>query len=366
MAPECPHFGFCGGCSYQDIPYEVQVAEKSAVLEKMIGRAVEVVPSPVAYGYRNRMDFVCAFGRTGFRMRKRYKEVVDLTDCKLLPTRFLPLFLKLKAAIKEHGIETYDYLTHKGYLRYLIFRVAANTDGMLVSFVTASEDEKILPLIEIAAKEASSVHWLVHEGLADLSFGRIHRTFNEPFITEKIGDISFMIGPNTFFQNNGYLCSKLFDEAKQYVQGRVLDLFCGTGAISLYIASNADTVYGVELVDESIVLAKENARRNGIWNVSFSTADVGEWLKTQRGCRDYDTVVVDPPRIGLGGKICRRLCRMEMERIVYVSCNPATLRDDIQFLSEKFELVSIKGFDMFPQTPHVECVALLVKKKGID
>jgi 23S rRNA (uracil-5-)-methyltransferase RumA len=360
--PACPHFGFCGGCLYQDVPYEVQVANKSKILSEMVGRDVEVVPSPQSYGYRNRMDFVCAFEKIGFRVRKQYKEVVDLTDCKLLPARFLPLFLKIKAAIKQHEIVTYNYLSHKGYLRYVIFRVSANTNDLLVSFVTATEENHIQPLIDIAIEEATSVHWLVHEGLADLSYGRIHKTFKEPFMEEKIGEITYSIGPNTFFQNNGFLCAELFNAVKKEVGGVVLDLFCGTGAISLYIASSVETVFGVELVSEAIDFAKTNAVRNGITNATFLAADVGEWLKTQRGCADYKTVVVDPPRIGLGGKICRRLKRMEMDKIVYVSCNPSTLRDDIAFLSEKFEVVSAKGFDMFPQTPHIECVAVLKKK----
>jgi len=363
--PECPHLGFCGGCLYQDIPYDTQVAQKAQILTEMLGLSVEVVPSPRPYGYRNRMDFVCAFGKTGFRVRKQYKEVVDLTDCRLLPTRFLPLFLKIKAAIKSNEILTYNYLSHKGYLRYVIFRVAANTNDLLVSFVTASEENHIQPLIDIAMEEATSVHWLVHEGLADLSYGRIYKSYKAPFMEEKIGSICYSIGPNTFFQNNGFLCAELFNAVKAEVSGVVLDLFCGTGAISLYIASAVQSVFGVELVSDAIDLAKANAERNGVLNATFLAADVGEWLKTQRGCATYNTVVVDPPRIGLGGKICRRLKRMEIEKIVYVSCNPSTLRDDIAFLSEKFEVVSIKGFDMFPQTPHVESVAVL-KKRVID
>ncbi len=358
----CPHFGFCGGCLYQEIPYEIQLEEKQEKLVRMFDLPIEIVGSPKQYGYRNRMDFVCAFGKVGFRARGQYKTVVDLTDCKLLPERFLPLFLKLKQEISNKEIATYDYLSHKGYLRYMIFRLSANTNDLMVSFVTASNDEAVMPLINMARNDASSVNWLIHDGLADISFGKVHQWFGKPFIEEQIGSCKFKIGPNTFFQNNGFLCSKLFDEVKASVSGNVLDLYCGTGAISLYIASSVPFVRGVELSEESIESAKENALLNGLTNVSFEASEVREWLRTRRGCSDYETVVVDPPRIGLGGKIIRRLKRMEMKKIVYVSCNPSSLRDDIGFLSDLFDVQSIKAFDMFPQTPHVECVAVLVKK----
>lgn len=359
--PECSHFGSCGGCLYQNIPYEEQVVQKEEKLKETLGVAVSVTPSPISYNYRNRMDFVSAFGKIGFRVRGQYKTVVDLKECHLLPQRFLPLFLKLKEAVVEYNIPQYDYLKHKGYLRYIVFRVAANTDDLLVSFVTATEEELIKPLIVIAKEEATSVNWLVHEGVSDLSSGRVYKTYNKDHITEKIGDIVYKIGANTFFQNNGFLCNQLFDEVRKNVEGRVLDLFCGTGAISLYVADKAESVFGVELVQESIEMAEENCLTNNISNCRFLTANVAEWIKTEAGLSNYDTIIVDPPRIGLGGKICRRISRLNMKKIIYVSCNPSTLRDDIAFLGDNFELTSIKGFDMFPQTPHIECVAVLKK-----
>lgn len=358
--PRCPYFGRCGGCSFQDIAYpDIQLENKRAHLKELFHQEIEILPSPLAYEYRNRMDFVCAFSKVGFRMRGRFKEVVDLEECHLLNERFLPAFRDLRGAIKQLGIPDFNYINHQGYLRYIVFRLSAHTPDMMINLITASKEDIIVPLAERAQRFATSVNWLISDGLADLSCGPVYRTFGKPVIQEKIGSRIYPIGPNTFFQNNAYLAEKLFDCVKSEISGPVLDLFCGVGAISIYIADAAERVLGIEKEEESIRLAKSAAEENGVNNVSFISADAAVWLRENSGNREYPTMVIDPPRAGLGGKTARKIMRLEPEKIIYVSCNPNSFKDDIQFLSGQYALTSLKAFDMFPQTPHVEMVGVL-------
>jgi 23S rRNA (uracil-5-)-methyltransferase RumA len=364
QVPCCRYFGQCGGCSFQDVAYpEAQIESKKKYLKALLGREVEIIPSPIAYGYRNRMDFVCAFSKIGLRQRRRFNEVVDLEECHLINNKFLPLFRELRAAAKESGIRDFNYLNHEGYLRYMVFRLSANAPDMMVSFVTATADEAVLPLLALAEKKATSVNWLINGGLADLSYGPVHQWRNSPVITEKIGKYSYRIGPNTFFQNNGFLAEKLFDHVKAEIKGTTLDLFCGAGAISVYVADAADSVIGVEREEDSLRLAREAAELNAVRNVSFISADAAVWLRENEKSREYQTIIIDPPRAGLGGKTARKILRMGAEKIVYVSCNPVSFRGDLAFLSNSYALESVMGFDMFPQTPHVEVVGVM-KRNG--
>lgn len=362
-APRCPYFGLCGGCSFQDLPYpEGQISLKQKKLHELFDREIDILPSPIAYEYRNRMDFVSAFGRIGFRRKGRFNEVVDLAECHLLPHRFLPVFTKIRASVREHCIQDYDYLTHKGYLRYVVLRVAAQTNDLMVSFVTATDDEQIRPVMERALEAgATSVHHLVHAGLSDISYAPVHCTLGAPAISEKIGLRTYRMGPNTFFQNNAVLAAPLFDFVKANASGKVLDLFCGAGAISLYIADRAEKILGIEREGESITFAQENKTLNNINNVDFLCMDAGEWLKTGPASGEFQTLIIDPPRSGLGGKIAKRITKRDFQRILYVSCNPNSFKDDMQFLSPTYAIKEIKAFDMFPQTPHVEMVGILEK-----
>jgi 23S rRNA (uracil-5-)-methyltransferase RumA len=360
--PRCKHFGQCGGCAFQDRAYlREQLELKKKSLESLFGRPVEVVPSPLAYGYRNRMDFVCAFGKIGLREKGRFNRVVEIDQCLLLPDRAADLFRLLKEGVRANGIPDFNYLNHQGYLRYITLRVAANTPDIMVNFVTATEEEKLMPLLEIARDLASSINWIVQPALADLSYGPIWKSFGQPFFTEKAGPRVYCAGPNTFTQNNALLAPCLFEYIRGHVEGRVLDLYCGMGAISLYVADGVKEVIGVEQEGEALKYAAENRRINGIDNVSFISADVRQYLVENEKTEKFDTVIIDPPRSGLGAKVARKILRMGPKRIVYVSCNPKALAEDLETFIQHYDLEEVRGFDMFPQTPHVEGVIILNK-----
>jgi 23S rRNA (uracil-5-)-methyltransferase RumA len=363
IEPPCPHFNICGGCRFQDVSYpHGQIALKKRSLASLFKKEIEIIPSPRPFEYRNRMDFVCAFSKIGLRERGQFKQVVDIEECFLIRRSIGALLVELRKEIKRTGIPDYNYLNHSGYLRYIVFRAPAFTDDLMVSFITANDEEYLMPIIHLAQKRATSVNWLIHGGLADTSFGRVHRYFNHDHFREKIGDMVFQVGPNAFFQNNAYLVKNLFDVVKEHVKGRVLDLYCGIGSITCYITDACDHVTGVEKEEEAIRCANKNGAVNRVTNADFVCADVRKWL-IENPKHDFQTVVLDPPRAGIGKKISRKIIRLGAEQIVYVSCNPRSFLADLPLFTSAYDLKTVLGFDMFPQTPHVEVVGVLVKKQ---
>jgi len=355
--PACRYFGQCGGCALQDVPYEQQLTAKSQTLQRMLGVEVPIVPSPQPYRYRHRMDFVVAFGKIGLRKRGDFRTVVDLLECHLVSERVSSLLPKLHEYLQQFDIAGYDYIRHRGDLRYLVMRHAFSTDQLMVTAVTASRQTAIAPLLQVLRESAESVVWSVNEGKADVSFGTVQEIYGLEYIRQRIGTLEFLIRPNTFFQNNLLLLDEMVAHVASLAEGYVLDLYCGVGCLGLACAAAAEKVLGVESVEESILLARRNAEINGIANAEFETKDVAEFLRDYRGPTP-DVAIVDPPRSGMMAKAARRLARLKPRRIVYVSCNPKAFVSDVQHL-KGYRLTSARAFDMFPQTPHVELIAVL-------
>lgn len=209
-------------------------------------------------------------------------------------------------------------------------------------------------------EKAVSVYWLKHESLSNHSYGEMVKFLGNPHIIERLGTYQFIIKPDTFFQSNPFLIRKAYDDIKENVYGRTLDLYCGTGIISIYVSDVCKHVIGIELVNSSIEAAKENARLNGVENVLFYADDVGEFLK---GKHRFDVIVIDPPRSGMSKNIIRHIKRVAPKRIVYMSCNPVTQFNDLKGLYDDYKLERpIRAYDMFPQTYHIETLAILSRR----
>lgn len=355
--PRCPYFGTCGGCALQDVEYAAQVQAKETALRQRLGFPVPVVPSPHPYGYRYKMEFVSAFGRLGFRLMGNYRQVVDLRECHLVQPRVSALLEDLHRWIAEFGVEGYDYMRQQGDLRYVVTRHAFSSDQLMVALVTGSTQTRVEPLLERLAGKVESVVWVVNAEITDTAYGQVQRILGQPHIRQRIGRFEFLLGPQTFFQNNLLLAETMFEEIGSHVSGRVMDLFCGVGSIGICCSDRASEILGVESVAESIDLARRNAELNGATKACFVAQDASDFLVSYAGAVP-DTVIVDPPRCGLSPKIIRKLLRMGVGRIVYVSCNPEAFADDL-LRFPNYYLTSIKAFDMFPQTPHLELVAVL-------
>ena len=386
VAAPCRHFGVCGGCRFQDYAYEKQLAAKEAQVRDALVRLggfaeppVEpIVPADREYGYRNKLEY--SFAPTeeglvlGFHRAGRWDEVIDVEECLLTTDVGNAIREAVKRWAREEGLEPYDQETGTGYLRHLVLREGRNTGQALVLLVTAPGerfDADFLVETLTAFPEVRSIHWAVNDRPAEVTNLPSRLLWGEEWIEEELCGLRFRIRPNAFLQTNTAMAERLYglarDAARLTGTETVFDLYCGTGTIGLSFASEAGTVWGVEISEESVACAIENAAANGIENASFFAGNVGQSLEElQEKAGPPDVVVVDPPRAGLAGKALRRTGALRAPRLVYVSCNPTTLASDLAVLRDDFgyRLERCTPVDMFPHTPHIESVSSLVLPSG--
>jgi 23S rRNA (uracil-5-)-methyltransferase RumA len=361
----CPHFPLCGGCQLQHLPYDAQITLKARYLSRLYGRDVSVEPAPSPFHYRARMDFVTTFEKIGLRRRGNFRKIVDITDCMLITPRALDVLRSARRLVAHFELPFFDINRREGFLKYITLRETRYGELMVVLYTNPGSETQHQNL-ERYAEALRSAEWIdsvwcvESTEISDRNQGTRIRHFGAPYIIEEICGLQFAVGPDTFFQNNTGVAEQCFGTILKEVRGeRVLDLYCGVGSITLSLSTLVRDIIGVESVQESVAQAVDNAARNQRTNVRFIGRDVYDYLAAPDG--RFDTVVLDPPRAGLGGKVVRRLLRLEVPRIVYMSCNPMTQADDIKRM-EGYHLESLTGYDMFPQTEHVETVAVLVKQ----
>jgi 23S rRNA (uracil1939-C5)-methyltransferase len=381
VEPSCEHFGECGGCRFQDFAYEAQLEQKHAqvrdALQRLGGFAEppleDIVPcEPEIYHYRNKLEY--SFTRTddgvalGFHRAGRWDEVLDIHRCWLTGDLGNGIRDAVRDWAREEGLQPYSQVDGKGYLRHLVVREARNTGQVLVQLVTGpGEKFETGYLVDVLRKfpEVKSIHWSINDTPSEVTNLPSRLLWGEPWIEEELSGLRFRVRPNAFLQTNSAMAEKLYALAREAAQltgtETVWDLYCGIGTIGLSLARDALTVWGIEVSEESVACALENAELNGITNTAFFAGNVGqvvEELLERSG--PPDVVVVDPPRAGLAGKALRHLGRLGAPRLVYVSCNPTTLAGDGKTLRDEYgyELVRVTPVDMFPHTPHVEAVAL--------
>ncbi|MHC4607554.1 MAG: 23S rRNA (uracil(1939)-C(5))-methyltransferase RlmD [Planctomycetota bacterium] len=350
----CRHFGTCGGCSWQDLPYPDQVRRKEGTLRDLLGRDVRVRPSPRPFHYRTRMDYVFAWGKLGLHVKDDPRGVFDVEECLLVGARAQEALGRAREAIRRLDLAPYSFVSHKGYLRYVTIREAPVTGELMLVFLTNGGDPAIRPLLEEMEPLAESVVWSVTDRRADISFGDVRETRGRGWIEEEVGGARYRFGPNSFFQANPWLTAELYAHVRERVSGRTTDLYCGVGGIALCVRDRADGVVGLDNVGEAIAFADHNARANGAENVRFYIGDARLFLIDHR----CDTLVLDPPRSGIGPKSVRKILRAAPPRVVYVSCNPKILAQELP-LFEGYDVEDMEAFDLFPHTPHVEVAAML-------
>jgi 23S rRNA (uracil1939-C5)-methyltransferase len=275
----------------------------------------------------------------------------------------------VRAWAREEGLEPYSQVDGSGYLRHLVVRQGRNTGQALVQLVTApGEPFETGYLVDVLRRfpEVRSIHWSINDTPAEVTNLPSRLLWGEEWIEEELCGLRFRVRPNAFLQTNTAMADRLYALAREAAQlsgtETVWDLYCGIGTIGLALARDALTVWGIEVSEESVACALENAELNGITNAAFFAGNVGEVVgQLLERSGSPEVVVVDPPRAGLAGKALRRLGRIGAPRLVYVSCNPTTLAGDVKALraDHGYELRQVTPVDMFPHTPHVECVALL-------
>jgi len=377
----CEHYPACGGCRFQDLAYETQVEAKHAQVRDALQRIAglpeppleDIVPAKSQFGYRNKCEYTfwqSASGPTlGFHKAGRWDELIEVDRCWIASDLGNRIRDVVRDWAREERLQAYDQKEHSGYLRHLVVREGRNTRQALVQLVTNKgerfERDHFVDTLR-AIPDVRSIHWSVNDSPSEVTNLPSELLWGEEAIEEEFCGLRFRVRPNAFLQTNTEMAETLYGIAREFAgltgSETVWDLYCGTGTIGLTLARDALTVWGIEIVEESVACAVENAALNAIGNAAFYAGNVGQAIEDLRARGgEPDVVVVDPPRAGLAGKALRRLGETAAPRIVYVSCNPTTLAGDVKVLREHYgyELLRVKPVDMFPHTPHVEAVALL-------
>ena len=380
----CKHFGQCGGCSILSVPYEKQLEIKSEQVLKLFEeqdiRGFEflgIEGSPDERVYRNKMEYT--FGdevkggplTLGMHKKGRHLDIITVDDCRLVDEDFIKVLTSTVEYFGQKELPYYRINSHQGFLRNLVVRKGVNTNQLMVNIVTTTQidfdtTEYKDMILNLGTKaEVVSILHTINDGLADaVNCDELRVLHGRDYIEEVVLDLRFKISPFSFFQTNTKGAEKLYTIAREFVgdhEGKVLfDLYSGTGTIGQVMASAAKQVYGIELIEEAVVAANQNAKLNGLDNCEFIAGDVAKVVKNLEA--KPDLIVVDPPRPGVHKDAIRDISGFGANEIVYISCNPRTLVLDLKgFEAYGYKVEKVKLMDMFPNTPHCETAVKLKK-----
>ncbi|WP_270942097.1 23S rRNA (uracil(1939)-C(5))-methyltransferase RlmD [Romboutsia lituseburensis] len=380
----CPHFNQCGGCSILSIPYETQLEIKEKQVMDLFLKQdlfgfefMGIEGSPETKLYRNKMEYT--FGdemkdgplTLGMHKKGRHIDIVTVDGCVLVDQDFIKVLTSTVEYFNEKQLPYYRGINHKGYLRNLVVRKGVNTKELMVNIVTSSqvdfdmtEYKNMLLNLETESEIVSILH-TINDGLADaVNCDELRVLHGRDYIQEEILGLKFKISPFSFFQTNTKGAEKLYTIAREFVGDHedkvVFDLYSGTGTIGQVMAGAAKKVYGIEIIEEAVVAANQNAKLNGLTNCEFIAGDVAKTVKNLK--HKPDLIIVDPPRPGIHKDAVRDISKFGSKEIIYISCNPKTLvLDLVEFRNYGYEVDKVKCMDMFPNTPHTETVVKLTK-----
>lgn len=398
LQPFCEHFGICGGCRWQPLPYDMQLKAKQQQVWDQLVRIGHleipdispILPSDKTKYYRNKLEFTFSNKRwiynnedpdsltdeerlgLGFHVGKFFDKVLDIKHCSLQPEPSNEIRLFIREYAVTHNLEFYNIRENTGFLRNIIVRNNQVGDVMLTVCFAYDDQDKIVPMLDAIAAEfpqIKSLHYVINEKLND-SISDLDCILykGEDAIWENMGKLKFKIGPKSFYQTNSEQAYKLYSVAKEFaaLTGNevVYDLYTGTGTIAQFISDKASKVIGIEYVKEAIEDARINAEANGITNCTFFDGDMKDIL-TADFIKEHgkpEVMIIDPPRAGMHPDVVKVIMETAPERIVYVSCNPASQARDLAMMSPMYEITAVQPVDMFPHTMHVENVCALKLK----
>lgn len=397
VAPKCIHFGVCGGCKWQNLAYEKQLDFKHDEVYNNIKRiggiedfeSHRILGSSEQYFYRNKMEFSFSNARwltadeisstknfddrnaLGFHIPGMWSKILDLKECWLQEDPSNAIRLEVKKYAVENNLEFYDVKNQEGFLRTLMMRQNSKGEWMVLFQLFREEKENREKLFNHILGKFPQIKTLVfainskgNDSVYDLD---IQTYYGEGFLMEEMDGLKFKIGPKSFFQTNYKQALELYRKTLEFADLKgdevVYDLYTGTGTIAQYVARNARQVIGIESVQEAIDAAKEHAALNGLDNCTFYCGDMKDVFTDEflASHPKADVLITDPPRDGMHQKVVEQILKLSPQRIVYVSCNSATQARDLALMKDQYRLVKILPVDMFPQTHHVENIALLEK-----
>ncbi len=402
VEPFCKHFGVCGGCKWQMLPYEKQLEYKQEEVEQQLKRLgkLDLPPmQPIAGAektveYRNKLEFTFSSKKyyteeeiknmampedgprglpqvpaLGFHIPGAFDKVIDIEECYLQESPSNEIRNAIRAYALSKGYSFYDIRNHTGLLRNLVIRTCTTGD-LMVNLVFGEDDPEarmdLMSQVKDQFPSITSLYYTINKKFNDSLHDQEPILYHgNPYALEQLGNRKFKIGPKSFFQTNTYQAKALYDITKSFAELKgdevVYDLYCGTGSIGIYCSDACKKVIGVELIREAIDDAHENVKLNGIANAMFFPGDVAAVCRSaffeEHG--KPDVLIVDPPRAGLHEDLIHQILAMKAPVVVYVSCNPATQARDLQLLSELYQVTAIRPVDMFPHTHHIENVVQL-------
>ena len=401
ITPFCTHFGHCGGCKWQPLPYYLQLKYKQQQVNDQLTRIGKLIlpqinpilGSEKTEEYRNKLEFTCSNrswvtreemaaislenrgyqNALGFHVSGFFDKVLDIKHCHLQPEPSNKIRLAIKAFAQEHHYTFFDLRAQTGFLRTIVIRTASTGEVMVVIAFAIEDKEKREALLNYLIEhfpEVTSLMYVINgkqndtfEGLEVLPY------YGTPYIMEQMESLRFKIGPKSFYQTNSHQAYRLYAVVRDFAELKgnelVYDLYTGTGTIALFLSRYAKEVIGIEYVEEAVADAKENARINGITNSRFYAGDMRKVLNSDFVASHGvpDLMVLDPPRAGIHPDVIKVILEVTPHKIVYVSCNPASQARDLNLLAVQYSIIAVQPIDMFPHTHHVENVVLLKKNE---
>jgi len=400
VEPVCEHFGVCGGCKWQMLPYEKQLFYKQQQVKDNLERLGKIelpefspiLPSENTLHYRNKLEYTFSNKRwltideinsendfkdmnaLGFHIPKKFDKILDIKNCYLQASPSNDIRLAIKEFASKNNYDFYDIRNHEGYLRNLIIRTSTTGNVMVIISFHHSDKEKqeaLLNYLHEKFPEITALMYVINpkknetfEGLeVKLYKGKDH-------IVEKMGNLQFKISAKSFYQTNSEQAYQLYKIVEDFAEFKgneiVYDLYTGIGTIANFIADKCSKVIGIEYIEDAIINAKENSKFNNITNTLFFAGDIKDLLNNDftKTNGKPDIIITDPPRVGMHKDVISSILEISPEKIVYVSCNPATQARDLSLLDEKYKVEKVQPVDMFPHTHHVENVVKLVLRDG--
>ncbi len=395
----CPYFEYCGGCTFQNLPYDKQLDylhNQVKQLYRHLGgfgpvKVQASIRSRDIFRYRNKMEFAFSNKRwltgdfenhkpddfaLGLRAPGNFWKAIDLNDCLIAPEETAVVLAAVRNFARKYHMIPYNQKKHEGFLRHLVLRKARNTNQLMINIVTSDDQHRIFqPLIDNLSailNNLTSVVNTISRSLSGTTIGeKQHLLFGKDHILEKLCKLTFKISPASFFQTNTVMAEALYDIVAKYAALKttdmVWDLYCGGGSIALYLAEQAKEVIGFEIVNDAVKDARENSALNQIENVRFVEGDLDKLFQKNPELLDDlprpDVMIIDPPRGGMHPKLIPVVAQLNPKRIVYVSCNPSTQVRDLKMLIEEsnYTIDNIQPIDLFPHTPHIEVVTSLIR-----
>jgi len=391
----CPYSGYCGGCQWQHLDYKKQLLYKKSHVKESLSRiggldrvsVHDVLPAEKTFAYRNKMEFSFSDRRwflphqmddrekkrgfaLGLHVPGTYQKIIDIETCLLQHPSGNQILKDVRKYVRESRIPVYGLKSHEGFWRFLTLRYSVAFDEWMVNLITfEASPEVVKPLADILSARTERIRTVVNNvsrRKASIAVGEREIVLSgDGCLQDKIGPFTFRISANSFFQTNSLAAHKLYDTVADYSElsgiDTILDLYCGTGTIPIFLSNRAHNILGIEINESAVLDARRNCIDNEVDNCSFICGDIGEEIVNIR--RRPDILIMDPPRAGMHKKVLTHVINLAPEKIVYISCNPVTLARDIARMIQCYELIEIQPVDMFPHTHHIEAVAKLHLRK---